>query len=385
MPRPRRAAPLSLLLVVLALGPAARAAEELKKHPDGTVLSRVLLNAKGERHGAYQEFYPGGKKVRERSKYSRGKLHGVRTLYGEDKKVVAEETWFEGRLVFPRSPKQIDAARKQILREAVDAVKKLGEPTNPNAPNREALARALAKLNTYRYLSGVPHDVTLSDRYIDLCQHGAEVMAKLNEMTHTPAKPAGVSDAFYELGKAGCGQSNLFSSPDVVASIDAYMDDSDAGNIDRVGHRRWVLHPAMAQTGFGASGSFSAMYSFDAARKDAPDFDFVAYPAPGYCPRDMFSAGRAWHVSVNPAHYDVPAEGVKAEIFPLGKKLKRSAKPLPMNYFHIDRAPFAIPNAIIFRPSVLEVTPNATYEVVITGLKPKGDKPAELVYIVGFY
>ena len=375
---------LVLLLGIAAPPSAALGAEERTKHDDGTVKSRVLLDAKGQRHGTYQEYYPGGKKLRERSKYERGKLHGVRTLYGEDKQLVAEETWFEGRLVFPKSPKQIDAARQRLLREAVEAVKRLGKPTNPNAPDREPLARALAKLNTYRYICGVPSDVTLSDRYIDLCQHGAEVMAKLNQMTHSPARPEGVSDEFYELGKAGCGQSNIFSSPDILASVDAYMDDSDGGNIDRVGHRRWVLHPRMAQTGFGASGSFSAMYSFDATRKETPDFDFVAYPPPGYCPRDMFSPNRAWHVSVNPAHYDVP-EGVKAEIFPLNRKLKRAAMPLPLNYKNLNRDGFGIPNAIIFRPSVIEVSPAAMYEVVVTGLKPKGNKPAEISYIVGFY
>jgi hypothetical protein len=383
MNRPRRI--LLALLVAAAVGAPARAADETKKHPDGSVQSRVPLDKNGQRHGAYQEFYPGGKAVRERSRYDHGKLHGVRTLYGEDKKVLAEETWFEGRLIFPKSPKQIDAARKRLLRDAVEAVKALGKPTNPNAPDREALARALAKLNAYRYLSGLPADVTLSDRYINLCQHGAEVMAKLNQMTHSPGRPPDVTDEFYELAKAGCGQSNIFSSPNIEASVDAYMDDSDAGNVDRIGHRRWVLHPAMAQTGFGASGSFSAMYSFDAARKEVPDFDFVAYPPPGYCPRDMFAAHRAWHVTVNPAHYDVPAEGVKAEIFPLGKKLKRAAQPLPLNYSNIDRAPFGIPNAIIFRPKVLEVTPGATYEVVVTGLKPKTGKPAEISYVVSFY
>lgn len=375
---------LLVLLFAIASPLPASAADETTKHEDGTVKSRVFLDAKGQRHGTYQEFYPGGKKVRERSRYERGKLHGIRTLYGEDKKVIAEETWFEGRLVFPKSPKQIDAARQRILREAVEAVKALGKPTNPNAPDREPLARALAKVNTYRYLSGVPSDVTLSDRYIDLCQHGAQVMAKLNQMTHSPAKPAGVTDEFYELGKAGCGQSNIFSSADIVASVDFYMDDSDAGNIDRIGHRRWVLHPGMAQTGFGASGSFSAMYSFDGTRKDTPDFDFVAYPPPGYCPRDMFSANRAWHASVNPAHYDVP-DDVKAEIFPLNRKLKRAANPLPLNYKNLNRDGFGIPNAIIFRPAVIEVSPAAMYEVVITGLKPKGDKPAEITYVVGFY
>ena len=191
----------------------------------------------------------------------------------------------------------------------------------------QPLARALAKLRTYRFIAGVPDDVTYDDSYINLCTYAGELLDKVGKLTHDPPHPAGVDDEAFKLGHDGCGRSNIFSSADIVGSVDAYMDDSDAGNIDRLGHRRWILNPKMGMTGFGAGSHYSAMYSFDGSRKDVPDYGFVSYPPPGYCPHDLFNASHAWHVSFNPAHYKV-GDDVKAAIYPVDLKLNRANEPL---------------------------------------------------------
>ena len=67
-------------------------------------------------------------------------------------------------------------------------------------------------------------------------------------------------------------------------SVRADMDDSDARNIDKVGHRAWCMNPHMTQTGFGTVDRFSAMWSIDRKRKDTPDYDLVACPPPGRSP-----------------------------------------------------------------------------------------------------
>lgn len=361
------------------------ASREEGKHPDGSLRYRVRLNAKGEWHGTYQGYHPGGKKLRERAEYDKGQRHGVRSLYDERKQRVAEEAWVRGRLVFPKSPRIIDAERERIAAATAASVAKFGTPRHPNAPGREALARALARVNVYRYLCGVPHDVALDDEYINLSQHGADLLDKVGQMTHHPDRPPGVSDEEYRLGADGCARSNLYSSNDIVTSVPAYMNDSDAGNIDRLGHRRWILNPAMAKTGFGSSQRFSAMYSFDNSRSEVPDFDFVAFPPPGYCPSDLFGADWAWHVSVNPAHYQL-GKDARAEIYPVrGKDLKRAKSPLPLNYEHVDTGGFGIANAIIFRPKGLSLAGDTVYEVVVRGLHPVGDRPAEVSYYVSFY
>jgi hypothetical protein len=374
-----------LLLFAAAASPAARAAEERENHPDGTLHFRVPLNVKGQRHGTYTAYFPGGKKLEERARYDAGQLSGARERYDDKGNLLGEETWVRGRLVCPKSPKQIEAARAQLLKDAAAWVMKAGRPPNPNAPSAEALARSLAKVNTYRYLCDVPADVVLDNDYINLCQHGAEILVKVGSLTHNPPRPAGVSDEAYQLGKDGCGRSNLFMGGDPVASVDAYMNDSDDRNIDRLGHRRWILNPRMAKTGFGGSGKFSAMYSFDGSREATPQYDFVCYPPRGYCPKALFDAGYAWHVSLNPDKYTVDDKAEMA-IYPVDAKLTRAKAPLELDYKHVDRGGFGINNAIIGRPKGFVLRPGFVFEVVLSGVHVIGEeKAAEVSYFVTFY
>jgi hypothetical protein len=146
------------------------------------------------------------------------------------------------------------------------------------------------------------------------------------------------------------------------------------------------VNPKMQNTGFGAGTSrYSAMYSFDAKREQVPDYDFVCFPPRGYYPAKDFQAHFAWHVSFNPAQYTVPTGGVKMTIYPIGPGLVRASSPLELNYEHVDTGGFGISNAVIARPKELPIKPGAMYEVVVTGLKPKGAAPAEVSYFVAFY
>ena len=376
--------PALILSTILALPVAGRAAEEKENYADGSLHFRILLDAKGRRQGTYTAYFPGGKKLQERSHYEAGKLAGVRELYAETGVQIGEEAWIQGRLVFPRSPRLIDANRARVVQEAQAYVAKMSPPTNPHAPSADRLAKSLGRLRAYRYVCGVTEDVVYDDGYINLCTYAGELLDRVGHLTHDPPHPAGVDDESFKLGHDGCGRSNIFSSPDIVASVDAYMDDSDASNIDRIGHRRWLLNPAMARTGFGAGSHFSAMYSFDGSRKDVPDYDHVSFPPAGYTPRDMFRGSYAWHVTVNPAHYEKPSSEVKAAIYPVDLSLKR-AGPLDLDYSTVNHDGFGVSNAIIFRPRAFAVRPEVLYEVVVSGLKSRDGKTAEMSYFVCFY
>jgi hypothetical protein len=196
-----------------------------------------------------------------------------------------------------------------------------------------------------------------------------------------------VSDEFYEKGKAGCGRSNLFTGANIVSSVDAYMNDSDKGNIDRLGHRRWVLNPRMQNTGFGAGpGKFSAMYSFDGKRKDVPDYDFVCFPPRGYYKATEFRESYAWHVSFNPKKYDVKPGEAKMAIYALDGQLARAGGPMELNFENVNTDGFGIPNAVIARPKAPGIKPGAMYEVVVSGLKgKKGAGADEVSWVVAFY
>jgi hypothetical protein len=244
---------------------------------------------------------------------------------------------------------------------------------------------ALVKIRTYRLVCGVPYDVGYDPQYIECCQRASELLVKVGSLTHHPTRPAGVDDDLFRLGAKGCGESNLSQGSGIPGSIDSYMDDSDPSNIDRVGHRRWVLNPGMRNTGIGGSGAFSALYAFDHGRTAVPDYDLVSYPARGYHPLDLFHAGHAWHVSFNPERYALVSDECRLAIYPLGPDLKRAGKPLELDYFHVDKAGFGVPGAIIARPKALVLKKGAAYEVEVTGLKPVGDHPPTLRYIVSFY
>jgi hypothetical protein len=163
------------------------------------------------------------------------------------------------------------------------------------------------------------------------------------------------------------------------------MDDSDARNIDRVGHRRWCLNPAMVKTGFGASGVFAAMWAHDASRKDVPDFDYVAYPAMGYMPDYYFGARHAWSVSLNPKKFDRPdAKNVKVRVIPVGDDYARNADPLPLDHLGVSSEGMGLRDCIIFRPKELELAPGRRYWVEIDGVT-KGGKPMPIRYVVHFF
>lgn len=375
------------LLVSGGLTPANLfAADEIIKGDDGTQLSKVALDADGKRHGAFTAWFPGGKKVAEKSQYAHGKLNGKRLCFDPKGRPTADETWLDGSLIFPRSIAFIDATRKQIAIDTAPAMAALGPLTDiVGAAKPKDLELALIRIRTYRYLCFVPYeDITFNREYINLAQHAASLLVKIGSLTHTPTKPAGVEDAFFALAAKGCGESNLCQGSDLAGSVDRYMNDSDPSNIDRIGHRRWLLNPGMQQTGLGIEGAFSALYAFDQKRAAIPDYEFVSYPPRGYCPHDLFDASYAWHASFNPAHYDVPATATMA-IYPLNAQLKRTGKALETDYAKVNLDGFGIPNAVISRPKTVSLSKNASYEVVVSGLVPKGERTAEVSYIVSFY
>jgi hypothetical protein len=265
-------------------------------------------------------------------------------------------------------------------------IKAMVQLLSPKKGSRDSVQNEYIKrLKIYRYLCGLPFEnLQWDDKLANLATHASIVCSKLNKLTHTPEHPPGMADAEYELGKTGCGQSNLFEG--VVAPgpcVDGWMDDSDQSNIDRVGHRRWCLSPTLLKTGFGSSGKFAAMHVFDHSCPDNGEWDFVAYPARGYMPSEFFVNHSAWSVSPNPEKYAAPSKDVKVTIRAADAKLAPSGSPLTMDYLHMDTGGYGSGPAIIFRPA--GNTPrDGAYCVDITGLKKKGGGDAEIHYIVHF-
>lgn len=291
-------------------------------------------------------------------------------------------------LLLPALARSADEPAK--ARTTDEIKKKLAEITAPPAKEPPAAVAereaALRRLKAYRYLAGVPYDdLTLDDDYSAACEAAARLCAKLGRLDHTPRNP-GLPEDEYKLAYKGASQSNLAQGyPTLDKAVDTWVDDSSEGNVGHVGHRRWCLNPAMRKTGFGRSGEFSAMYSFDQTRKEVPDFDFVSWPPPGPVPVEHFRSGTAWSVSVNPRKYNPPGEGVTAKVYAADEKGNKTGDPLKLNHSGVDREGFGIPNCVIFRPAKAAIESGQRYVVEIEGLTRGKEKEAAPVrYAVEF-
>lgn len=247
-------------------------------------------------------------------------------------------------------------------------------------------AEALRRLKAYRYLAGVPYkDLTLDDDYNEASEAGARLCAKIGRLDHTPKNPGWPEDE-YKLAYRGTSRSNLaMGYRDLVKSLDGWMDDSDKFNIDRLGHRRWCLHPPMKKVGFGASGRFHVMYAFDMSRKNVPDYEFVAWPPRGLIPVSFFSSDYAWSLSLNPRKYDKPGKSMKPKVYRVDANGKKLSGPLALNYFNVDNQGFAIPNCIIFRPKKIEIRAGNRFMVEVEGVRLRRQRKETTVrYVVTF-
>jgi len=406
------------VLLVLFVQSSGWAEEKVETYPDGKKKRSYAVNAEGLKNGPYKEFHPNGKlstqavyrgdklhgllkhfdangRLQSQENYRAGKLHGVRQEFAGGR-MVKDEVWLDGELLVPRSAAILTAELKAIQSLPIQTV---GETPRVNAKVRAAVEDtrlqgqrevALRVLMAYRCVCGVPYrDLALDRTYIAHTEAASDLLTRLNEMTHTPENP-GMPDDEYRLGAKGAGSSNLFSAAGMVDAVKSFMDDSDARNIDRLGHRRWCLNPAMAKTGFGAGGKYTAMWSMDSSRSEAPDYGFVAFPPRGLTPTTSFHDRFAWSLSLNPKRFRPPSqEQVKVRVYPVRYQpgqglLEKASQPLELNYFRVSLEGFGISNCIIFRPANFKVIPGGSYWVEITGLIDNSGQEAKIAYLVAF-
>jgi hypothetical protein len=291
---------------------------------------------------------------------------------------------------------------------------KVEAPYKAGALTKAHLNDGLNMTKFVRYLAGLSENVYLDDGLNDQAQHGAVLLAALDQLTHNPSQPAGMAGAFYQKGKTSCGSSNLYyvstkynrnNAEDLDRAVRAFI--HDLSNIKTLGHRRWVLHPSLRKLGFGLaerdqSGGMHAYYTtmqvFDTGNKtDKVDMDYVLWPAKGYFPVDVFSGDEPWSVSLNPNVYDIAKCQPEVTLIneTTGRKWVFSIvgdTSVKLKYFYFNRDAYGWPGCIIFRPDGLEslsVTEdrlnNNTFAVTITGLVRKDGASASINYNVTFF
>ncbi len=129
----------------------------------------------------------------------------------------------------------------------------MARPASTAAPyaagevTEDALEAANRRFSALRRLAGLP-EVILDMRLCERAQYGAVLLAATGKLTHHPVKPEDMEDAFYQKGHTATASSNIYmgTGASLPRAVDAFLDDSDVGNLPNVGHRRWMLNPTMA-------------------------------------------------------------------------------------------------------------------------------------------
>ncbi len=246
-----------------------------------------------------------------------------------------------------------------------DAIPGVTAPYSLGKVSDSTLNDSLALLNTFRYIAGLPANVTLNSDYNELAQAASVVNAANNVMTHYPERPAGMDDSIFLKGKEGASHSNIAYGWTSWDSSNYYnigrfmnkgwMSDSDSSNIDRVGHRRWILNPTMGQTGFGLAKNgysiHSSMYSFDNSNTSAQSVKVVAWPGQN-TPVGYFDVNDAWSVSMGDP---VGSATVTLTCENTGKTWTFNGTPdcnknSDAGYININNQGFGQSGCIIFRP-----------------------------------
>jgi hypothetical protein len=258
-------------------------------------------------------------------------------------------------------------------------------------------------VNFYRFISGLPYDVTTTDELNDQAQYGSVLLASEGVVFgHTPDQPTDMPTDFYRKGYASTSSANIYGSTGyddhiVAHSIEAYMEDSDTYNLDRVGHRRWILNPPLKQVGLGLAKSadnwsYSALQIFDNSRTENINYHYIPYPAQGAFPIEIFKSFYAWSVSINPREYEKPSlKEVSVSLKRLNDNKTWSLNSNNNNvtesdaYFNVENSNMGTGSAIIFRPDGIdEYRAGDRFEVTINGLKSKSGTDKPISYTVDF-
>ncbi|MDE6404544.1 MAG: Ig-like domain-containing protein [Lachnospiraceae bacterium] len=253
----------------------------------------------------------------------------------------------------------------------------------------ESLENALNLLNFIRYVAGVPADVTLSEDYTEKAQAGALLNRVNGKVDYKPVKPDSFPDGLYQTGYQGCVRGNLAAGYGNLAKslLNGWVFDGASSNIDRMAHRRWVLNPAMAETGFGAVGSYAAMYAQDSSGSSITDY--VAWPAQNMPIELMNGSGTPWTLSLGSDYEKASFQDVTVTLRDISNNKSWTFSGSKANgVFRVNIEYYGMHNCIIFRPNDVSYNKNSQFQVTVSGIRLKDGaegKDTTISYNVDFF
>ncbi|MGG4393127.1 S-layer homology domain-containing protein [Paenibacillus thiaminolyticus] len=283
-------------------------------------------------------------------------------------------------------------------KDIYEVMPKASVPYAPGKLKPEYIVDGVNATNVARYLAGLPDDIQLDWELQPQQQAAALVNAANNMLTHYPVQPPSMEETLYKLGEKGTRTSNISAGRSTFyeSVIEGYMSDSGASNIDRVGHRRWILNPAMSKTMFGIAYTsegypYSAMYAFDKGRTQQVKYEYISWPAAGYFPEEIFAPNDPWSLSLNVEQYDNSRTN-EIEVTLIrerdGKRWVFDQRDTDKEgkYFHVDTNYYGIPFNITFRPDGIErFQDDDRFHVKINGIYDKSGQAAVIEYDTVFF
>lgn len=248
---------------------------------------------------------------------------------------------------------------------------------------------ALNAVNFCRYIAGLPDDVVMTDEYNTLAQAASLVLLANGSLSHSPQQPAGMPESLYKTGADGAGGSNIAKGYTNLARsvVFGYIEDSDKDNISLLGHRRWLLSPALKTIGFGMTDIYSAAYVKGTKRGEAFAGDYVAWP-PKNMPIELYkshSENYAFSVVLG-EDYDEP--DISKVTVDISSKKQNKSWHLTKNstgiseYLTVNNSNYGGKKCIIFNVGMF--SQNDTVTVKINGIYKNGvSKP--ISYTVDFF
>lgn len=267
------------------------------------------------------------------------------------------------------------------------------------------LDSGLQYVNFIRTLAGL-EPVTLSEHLSIQAQYGAVLLAANDELTHSPAKPAGMGDSFYRMGRQAAERSNLslrYGYPWetlLQSAVQGHLDEKSEENRRTLGHRRWLLDPRLGAVGFGLASSASGKQYIVLPVSDRSGTGTVpaavTWPGSGDFPNQVFSPETPFSVSLDPGQLTLPAENeLTATLTRLrdGAVFSVTGGTLPET---LDgSAPYLLVNdpgyglgacvSFCFGPDAAGERWLGDYTVALTGLRTRAGEPYTLEYSIRFY
>jgi antitoxin component YwqK of YwqJK toxin-antitoxin module len=424
---------LFLVLIVACLTgrtSVARGAEVTEKYDDGKLKLHYRTDGQDRKTGPYEEFFPNGK-TKVRGQFTAGKKSGQWSTYNEAGKVLESAGYrndlLEGpyswslpsgkpamrgqyrsgrlygsattldekgsivrRISYPRPRDMVEKVYNTLYYTELPATKFTTAPTwNPiykaGVLSPETLEAGLKVTKLYRYLSGVSWEtLSIDSDLCDLSAHGAVLLARLGDLTHTPQKPADMDAAFFKRAYRGCNEANLdMTDGNPVTAVRSFMNDSDESNVSRIGHRQWVLSPGLQHIGFGSAGDVVSMHVL-AGGESKFDYNFIAFPGEGFYPRSLIESSFAWSLFLNHAKSKL-GDSLKITLQKLDAHYQSEGEPIPAKVIATPTEDFggAGWNVIVFKPELASLD-LARYWVGVEGIQTVAGTDAPFGYLVEF-